>query len=88
MKMIGNNKFMRLFVLSAFFSCFTSRAMDLIDAKITALKDERSNMNQALEKRHGNSTMAYKLTSKIDLREIDQKIEKLENEKKWGQSKY
>ena len=85
MEIIVLKKIMMVSVLSAM--GFLG-AMDLIDAKITALKDERSNMNQALEKRHGNSTMAYKLTSKIDLREIDQKIEKLENEKKWGQSKY
>jgi len=79
MKMINHSRLIELFII--LFSGITLSAMDVIEAKIIVLKDEREQINKALVKRYGDSTMTYRMLSKYAFSEINEKIKKLENEK-------
>ncbi len=60
-------------------SCVNLWAMDKIDKKIEKLENERSEINNKLVKSYGDSTMAYRMASKMSFSEIDQKIENFGN---------
>ena len=58
-----------------------------IDAKILLLKKEQSEVTAAIEKIHGNSTIAYRAEKKHYLSKSNAELEKLRNEKVRLQSK-
>jgi hypothetical protein len=86
--MFVGKKIMMMCALSMIvFSSVTSWAMDVINAKIVLLKDEKSKLNRALVTEYGDSTIAYRAASKNVSDTIDQKIAELNREKVRLQSK-
>ena len=73
---------------SAALFCGALSAMDnVIDAKVLVLKHEKSEIQKVLASRYGYITAAYKMATAKYFFDINQKIKKLESEKKQSHAK-
>ena len=59
----------------------------VIDREISKLQEEGSRINEAIKKRYGDSTIAYRAASTASCSDINKKLAKLRNEKVGLQSK-
>jgi polyhydroxyalkanoate synthesis regulator phasin len=63
------------------FLCVNSWAMNDIDEKLKKLEEERSEIIKNMKEKYGDSTVEYKIFSRLSCVEINEKIEELRREK-------